>query len=171
MTELIELTNAQINALPIHLRPGSEGDDSTGPYKIDEFGIKKRPFEKGGPSPNPAGAKGSLRKINTPISVILAENNWMDPAEFFLAIMNADCAFLNKSSKGRGSKIVASDISLTDRISAASKAIGYCRKGADKLDEFATISPGNDPKNELIEESVPTLSLPANGRTIIPDPE
>ena len=54
-SNLSELTTVQIENLPIPLRPGYIGEDDEGPYKVDVYGRKRRPFQKGGPSPNYRG--------------------------------------------------------------------------------------------------------------------
>ena len=63
---LVELTPDQIQALDIPSRPGYLGEDDEGPYKVDIYGRRRRPFQKGGPSPNYKGRGLNLNVCDFP---------------------------------------------------------------------------------------------------------
>lgn len=104
-------------------QPGYEGEDEKGRFRIDENGFKKRPFEKGGPSPNPAG--NTSRKKKDKAEDILDYYNWMGPLEFYLAVLNCDSRVLNKTRKNHDIQIDLKDITFKDQMEAAAKALPY----------------------------------------------
>lgn len=70
-SELNELTSEQIENLPIPLKPGYIGEDDEGPYKVDIYGRKRRPFQKGGPSPNYRGRGAKpQRELTDPAELV-----------------------------------------------------------------------------------------------------
>jgi len=117
-----KLSKSQIAKLPEELRPGFEGQDSQGIFKIDDWGVKRRPFEKGGPSPNSAG-RGASKKIMSPEEII-KDNDYLDPLQLLMAYMNGDIDTLNKT-RNKGYKIDPSSIKLSDQIEVAKKLMPF----------------------------------------------
>lgn len=148
------LTSIEISALQEDLRPGYEGVDEIGRFKIDKYGDKKRPFEAGGPSPNPKGPAYQPPEIIP--KDILDDNGWMSPVEFLLAVQNGDIRAINRC-RPRGSKIDPSKLSIQDQMRAAEKLLPYVVKQAK--DQALTIE--SKPSEDAGRAK---LSLPSEGR-------
>ena len=124
------LTSEEIIALPEILRPGYVGEDEVGLYKIDAYGDKKRPFERGGPSPNSKG-RPKVCDSKDP-QELMDHHNWISPLEFFMAVMNCDVKTLNRTRKSNSQKVTQNDIKFRDQMDAASKALKYFVEPAGK---------------------------------------
>lgn len=95
---LVELTPDQIQALDIPSRPGYLGEDDEGPYKVDIYGRRRRPFQKGGPSPNykGRGAKTKVELANPSdiVDNVMKDIGIEDPLTTLMKIVHKDRATL-----------------------------------------------------------------------------
>lgn len=124
------LTDEDIQILPEELRPGYVGEDEEGRYKINEFGEKRRPFQKGGPSPNPKGRFQQPRPYEKGASVqeMAEATKWVTPCEFYMAILNKDYKFLTKIQTGSPEGLPDTPpelITLKDQMEAAAKLLPH----------------------------------------------
>lgn len=98
--ELVELTPEQIQELDIPSRPGYLGEDDEGPYKVDIYGRRRRPFQKGGPSPNYKGRGAKPRvELTDPsglVDNVMKDIDIEDPITTLMKLAHKDRATLKK---------------------------------------------------------------------------